>query len=545
MKPRRTDISTEQQTSTVYRVSIGLLAVSLGLTSLALGTALFVSPGASFLFVPGTVHEASVASTATAVTLTWTAPGDDGNVGQAASYDIRYSTTPITDVNFASATPAAGAPTPSMAGTTESFDITGLQPATTYFFALKTSDAAGNVSALSNVATKTTTTVVAACLPVYTCSAWTVCTDGQTNRTCSSTNGCPSGLDQPVTTQSCTMPVVPAPDPGTPVTGGTAGIGGEPVQVINNVIVAGLAPGNLPLVRVIDPTKKKVTKEILAFDKKDRNGVNVASGDITGDHVADVIAGTGAGTNPLVKVFTTGGKLVASFNPYPTESKTGVAVATGDVDGDGIDELLTIPAKSSAQLRVWKYSTTTKKFTQLAQLFVYDRTSRQGFTVAAGDLDSDGRAEMVVTARANARSVSIVKFGTDNKLSVLRRFTPYPIQFTSGMTLTVGDIFGTGRASIVVVGGPNYYSDIKIFDINGKQQAHFLPTSTAYRNGVSLTALDLNRDGLVEIITGTYQKGAPNLFVFRYNALKKAFVRIQNYSVYPLTVTNGLRLGST
>ena len=93
---------------------------------------------------------------ATDATLTWTAPGNDGTIGQATTYDIRYSVAFITDANWAQATHALDPLAPQPAGTIESFRVTNLLPATTYYFAIKTADARPNWSALSNVAVKTT-----------------------------------------------------------------------------------------------------------------------------------------------------------------------------------------------------------------------------------------------------------------------------------------------------------------------------------------------------------------------------------------------------
>ena len=87
----------------------------------------------------------------TQVNLTWTATGDDGLQGTANSYDIRYAAAPISDATWDSATPIAGAPTPQPAGAIEAFTATGLQPATTYYFALKVLDNVGNASDLSNI----------------------------------------------------------------------------------------------------------------------------------------------------------------------------------------------------------------------------------------------------------------------------------------------------------------------------------------------------------------------------------------------------------
>ncbi len=95
------------------------------------------------LFVTGT--------TGTSVSVRWTAPGNNGTTGTAASYDVRYSLNPITAANFAAATAATGEPAPAVAGTVQNFTINGLLGSRTYFVAMKTTDAAGNVSVISNV----------------------------------------------------------------------------------------------------------------------------------------------------------------------------------------------------------------------------------------------------------------------------------------------------------------------------------------------------------------------------------------------------------
>jgi len=96
-------------------------------------------------------------STANSVRLTWTAPGNDGATGTASSYDIRYNNSKITAENFASSAQVSGAPAPAVAGTSQSVTVGGLSPSTTYYFAMKTSDAASNVSDVSNVVYKATT----------------------------------------------------------------------------------------------------------------------------------------------------------------------------------------------------------------------------------------------------------------------------------------------------------------------------------------------------------------------------------------------------
>ena len=96
------------------------------------------------------------AATSSSVALSWTAPGDDGATGTAHQYDVRYSTSTITTANFASAQQATGEPTPVAAGSSQTMTVNNLFAETPYFFAMKASDEASNVSAISNVVTKTT-----------------------------------------------------------------------------------------------------------------------------------------------------------------------------------------------------------------------------------------------------------------------------------------------------------------------------------------------------------------------------------------------------
>jgi subtilisin family serine protease len=106
---------------------------------------------------PARVSTLSVATMGSnTATLQWTATGDDGTVGTATKYDLRYSTSGIYWSNFSSATPVPGVPHPQPAGSPESFTVPGLNVNTKYFFALIVEDEQGNRSWLSNLPNGTT-----------------------------------------------------------------------------------------------------------------------------------------------------------------------------------------------------------------------------------------------------------------------------------------------------------------------------------------------------------------------------------------------------
>lgn len=101
----------------------------------------------------GDFHVTSVSDSS--AFLAWTAPGDDTTTGTATEYDIRYHTSLPAKADTAawweSATQVVGEPTPQGSGSAESMEVTGLSPATPYYFAIKALDEHFNPSELSDI----------------------------------------------------------------------------------------------------------------------------------------------------------------------------------------------------------------------------------------------------------------------------------------------------------------------------------------------------------------------------------------------------------
>jgi len=109
---------------------------------------------AAVLILPAAPSQAQV--TDQSIRVQWTPPGDGGMSGTASQFDLRYSTSQITSSNFASATRWTGTPTPTGPGTVQSVTVTGLQPNTRYWIAIKTADDVPNWAPISNVIDATT-----------------------------------------------------------------------------------------------------------------------------------------------------------------------------------------------------------------------------------------------------------------------------------------------------------------------------------------------------------------------------------------------------
>jgi hypothetical protein len=120
-------------------------------------------------------------------------------------------------------------------------------------------------------------------------------------------------------------------------------------------------------------------------------GVHVAAGDVNGDGLIDVITGAGAGGGPHVKVFGNGnqGTLLMSFYAYEATFRGGVSVGTGDIGGDGVTDEVVTGAGNSGGPKIGVYNFEANANPELAQrkiaeFFAYDPTLRGGVSVASG-----------------------------------------------------------------------------------------------------------------------------------------------------------------
>jgi hypothetical protein len=112
----------------------------------------WVGPPPPDTLPPGTISDlAAINPSPNSITLTWTAPGDDGNSGSASGYIVKYSTSgPITDINWSSESTFSQSWSPENAGNLEIHILSGLSQGTTYWFAIKAFDEVPNAGGISN-----------------------------------------------------------------------------------------------------------------------------------------------------------------------------------------------------------------------------------------------------------------------------------------------------------------------------------------------------------------------------------------------------------
>src|SRR5262245_11145863 len=155
-------------------------------------------------------------------------------------------------------------------------------------------------------------------------------------------------------------------------------------RAVPAIVAVGAGPGADPLVRVFNADGSQ--RFILApYGPAFRGGVHVATGDVTGDGVEDIVTAPGFGGGPHLKLFDgVTGALVREWMAFDPEFRGGVWVAIGDVPDDGKGGVLVGRGRSGApQLRAFDAVANA-----IVKDFIRGGTFSGGVTVAVGD---DGR----------------------------------------------------------------------------------------------------------------------------------------------------------
>jgi len=577
MRPTTVATAVRIHIRVAHAISVGIyLVTAIGLVGIV-ASVMF-----QFAFPVTSMASTTVDSTNSA-TLMWTAPGDDGTSGTATSYAIRYSTSPINDSNWGTATAVSSPPAPLVAGSVQTMVVTGLMPGTTYYFAITSTDDVGNVSALSNIASKTTDT--RACTPTWSCTEWSTCMGGVTVRSCVdiASPSCGTDFNRPIEQQSCTSVGTPAPtctetwscSSWTPCTQGLqtrtcqdlsrcstttdqppvsydCSMGGMPPADPNpRYLAVTRAAGGSSQIKVYRLTDGKLVTSFSPYSSKFHNGVSIAGGDLERKGVPNIVVGAGVGAAPQVSLYTVSGKLVTRFFAFSKTLRTGVTVATGDVNGDGYADLITTPAMNYPGLvRTYTYDPTTKKFSRFQDVSVQSSKYRGGVNIAAADLDRDGYAEIIVAPASKGRKSAVELYAYEpSKKKMVKKysFSAYSRSFNSGIRVATGDVNGDGIPEIVLGPAPGT-GEIRAFVYQNrsvKKIVGFYPASKTYAGGIDLTSADVNTDGNDDIISGTFSNGLPGVRAYSRSQLTKKISRLKVLwpnNIFSTSFKKGIRI---
>ena len=300
-------------------------------------------------------------------------------------------------------------------------------------------------------------------------------------------------------------------------------------------VVIGPGIGAGPLVRVLRANGSDLSFE--AFTPQFLGGVRLTLGDVNGDGTLDIIAAAGPGGGPHVRVFSGANFTeLANFYAYTPIFAGGVYVAAGDVDGDGRADIITGAGPGGApHVRVFSGA----DLTELASFYAYVPEFGGGVRVAAGDVDGDGRADIITGAGPGGGPHVRVFRGGD--LAELLTLYAYVEEFSGGVWVASADVNGDGRSDIITGAGPGGGPHVRVFDaVDYSLLLNFYAFDPAFGGGVSVAAADFDDDGEVEIVTGAGPGGGPHVRVFRASDLTE----LASFYAFDPSFTGGVFLGS-
>jgi hypothetical protein len=259
-----------------------------------------------------------------------------------------------------------------------------------------------------------------------------------------------------------------------------------------------------PLVRVFDFAYGVERWRLPPYGTDFQGGVRVATGDVTGDGVADLVTATASGLS-LVKVYDgRTGQEVRSFLPFGN-APVGATVAVGDVNGDGKADILVGAASGASLVTVFDGATGG-----MARSFLAFGSAPVGVNVAAGDVNGDGRADLIVGAAGIAPVVVVSDGLTGGMARALMAFPGMP----AGVNVAAGDVDGDGLADVVTgtAAGPGIVRAFRGTD--GAELLAALAFDPTVPGGVNVATADINGDGRADIVVGGGAGNAPRVRVF-------------------------------
>ena len=254
-----------------------------------------------------------------------------------------------------------------------------------------------------------------------------------------------------------------------------------------------------------------------------RGEIRVASADVNGDGVVDLIAGAGPGGGPRVRVLSgIDFQPIADIFAFESTFTGGVSVASADFNGDGFADVV-VGAGDGGGPRILIFDGQTQGI--IADLFVFEQSFRGGVRVSTGDFNGDGIPDLIAAAgEGGGPRIKVINGADLAGMGTFADFFAFEQTLRNGVYVGAGDINGDGLADVAAGAGPGGGPRVSVFDANTflanpandpntARIIDYFAYDSASRDGVRVAIKNADGDGLGDIVTGP-GSGPPLVRVF-------------------------------
>lgn len=262
------------------------------------------------------------------------------------------------------------------------------------------------------------------------------------------------------------------------------------LRPLENVFDAPFVNGTFVRIYTQDGAVKR--NGFFAFEEKAQGNERVILYDIDRDGARERIVGN----NTYVRVYESDGSLMSTFAPYTERYALGIRIGVGDLNGDGIAEIVTGTGKGGGpHVRIFN----ARGVAVFPGFFAYNERFRGGVEIAVGDITGDGIDE-IITGAGPGGGPHVRMFNGRGE-PVRGGFFAFDARYAFGLRLAAGDVNGDGRDDIIIGGGRGGAPEVRIFSDVGTRLGGFFAGDKGAKTGADVSAADLDSDGTDEILT--------------------------------------------
>jgi subtilisin family serine protease len=252
-------------------------------------------------------------------------------------------------------------------------------------------------------------------------------------------------------------------------------------------IVVGAAIGDEPKIRILS-SQGKLLGEFLGADKNFRGGLNVALIDLDNSGAKKIIVAPASGGSPQIKIFDYQGNLKEQFLAAPSNWRGGFNISAGDIDGKGLSEIVVGFGKGSEpQVRIFNFEGKL-----IGTFLAYEKSFRGGVNVAVANLDGrkDHNKAEIIVAPGPGREPQVKIY--NNRAQLNNKFLAYNKNWQGGVNLAAGDINSDGVSEIILSAYSGAAPHVRVFNGSGIILESFYAYDQDFNGGVNAGIIRIN-----------------------------------------------------